>query len=99
MSPYFIRAGVLLLTAFFFGRNYPNAGINAVLEGQLMTIDTAKKMRMVKKEFASSKDPVCGMSVIPFLKDTAHMEKRIYGFCSLSCKLKFKKDSGKYLKK
>lgn len=42
-------------------------------------------------------DPICQMKTSEYLKDTAHYQRKMYGFCSGYCKEKFKKDPKKYV--
>lgn len=44
----------------------------------------------------NAEDPICHMKTADFLKDTANYKGKIYGFCSESCKDKFKKNPEKY---
>ncbi|WP_312133816.1 YHS domain-containing protein [Empedobacter sp.] len=53
----------------------------------------------LKVKFVNEKDPICGMNTAQFLTDTAIYQKKIYGFCSKSCKVEFKKNPKKYMKK
>ncbi|WP_291120102.1 YHS domain-containing protein [Empedobacter sp. UBA7248] len=53
----------------------------------------------VKVKVVNEKDPICGMNTAQFLTDTAIYQKKIYGFCSKSCKVEFKKNPKKYVKK
>ncbi len=53
----------------------------------------------VKVKVVNKKDPICGMNTAQFLTDTAIYQKKIYGFCSKSCKVEFKKNPKKYVKK
>lgn len=52
-----------------------------------------------KVKVVNEKDPICGMNTAQFLTDTAIYQKKIYGFCSKSCKVEFKKNPKKYVKK
>ena len=53
----------------------------------------------LKVKVVNEKDPICGMNTAQFLTDTASYQKKIYGFCSKSCKVEFKKNPKKYVKK
>lgn len=53
----------------------------------------------LKVKVVNEKDPICGMNTAQFLTDTAIYQKKIYGFCSKSCKVEFKKNPKKYMKK
>ncbi|MGV0969920.1 MULTISPECIES: YHS domain-containing protein [unclassified Empedobacter] len=53
----------------------------------------------LKVKVVNEKDPICGMNTAQFLTDTAIYQKKIYGFCSKSCKVEFKKNPKKYVKK
>ncbi|HAD78557.1 YHS domain-containing protein [Empedobacter falsenii] len=53
----------------------------------------------LKVKVVNEKDPICGMNTTQFLTDTAIYQKKIYGFCSKSCKIEFKKNPKKYVKK
>ncbi|MGV0966856.1 YHS domain-containing protein [Empedobacter falsenii] len=53
----------------------------------------------LKVKVVNEKDPICGMNTTQFLTDTAIYQKKIYGFCSKSCKVEFKKNPKKYVKK
>lgn len=46
----------------------------------------------------NAEDPICHMKTAEFLKDTANYKGKIYGFCSESCKEKFKKNPQKFTK-
>lgn len=41
-------------------------------------------------------DPVCQMAVSA-VRDTVHYQKKVYGFCSSSCKARFKQGPGTYI--
>ncbi|MBB5645725.1 hypothetical protein [Pedobacter cryoconitis] len=56
------------------------------------------KIRIAEKDLADKKDPVCGMPAFKFLADTAVADKKVYGFCSKSCKSRFVKNPKAYLK-
>ena len=53
----------------------------------------------LKVKVVNEKDPICEMNTAQFLTDTAIYQKKIYGFCSKSCKVEFKKSPKKYVKK
>ena len=53
----------------------------------------------LKVKVVNEKDPICGMNTAQFLTDTAIYQKKIFGFCSKSCKVEFKKNPKKYVKK
>ncbi|MDM1063825.1 YHS domain-containing protein [Empedobacter falsenii] len=53
----------------------------------------------LKVKVVNEKDPICGMNTTQFLTDTAIYQKKIYGFCSKSCKVEFIKNPKKYVKK
>ena len=53
----------------------------------------------LKVKVVNEKDPICGMNTAQFLTDTTINQKKIYGFCSKSCKVEFKKNPKKYVKK
>lgn len=53
----------------------------------------------LKQKVVNEKDPICGMKTSKFLTDTTVYQKNIYGFCSKSCKVEFKKNPKKYVKK
>lgn len=59
----------------------------------------AKKIAIKKTDLADEKDLVCGMQAFRFLKDTAVVNNKIYGFCSQSCKKTFKESPDKYMNK
>lgn len=52
-----------------------------------------------KLKVVNEKDPICGMKTAQFLTDTTTYQKKVYGFCSKSCKVEFKKNPKKYIKK
>ena len=53
---------------------------------------------VVKTVLASNRDMACGMGVKDDVKDTAHYEGKVYGFCSPSCKQDFLADPKSFLK-
>ena len=53
----------------------------------------------LKVKVVNEKDPICGMNTAQFLTVTTIYQKKIYGFCSKSCKVEFKKNPKKYVKK
>ena len=40
----------------------------------------------------NKKDPTCGMPTTAGISDTAHYDKKIFGFCSSECKAEFLKN-------
>lgn len=48
---------------------------------------------------SSPTDPVCQMPVASTVADTAHYAGKHYGFCSKSCKSRFKQNPTAYVKK
>ncbi|KEQ28258.1 hypothetical protein N180_01085 [Pedobacter antarcticus 4BY] len=71
--------------------------INSAGKMNTMRSDTTK-IKIAEKDLADKKDLVCGMHAFKFLKDTAVVDKKIYGFCSKSCKSRFIKNPKAYLK-
>jgi len=71
--------------------------MNLAVNVNVMRSDTTK-IKIAEKDLADKKDLVCGMSAFKFLKDTAIVDKKIYGFCSKSCKSRFIKNPKAYLK-
>lgn len=47
--------------------------------------------------YDSKRDLVCGMPLSAGITDTAHYQKKLYGFCSKECKEDFVKDPGKLI--
>ncbi|MBL7826787.1 MAG: YHS domain-containing protein, partial [Saprospiraceae bacterium] len=47
---------------------------------------------------ANTVDPICDMKLKETVKDTAHYQGKVYGFCSASCVETFKEDPAKYAK-
>ena len=45
----------------------------------------------------NSVDPVCGMEMPEFLKDTITYKEHVYGFCSPSCKDEFSKKPDEFI--
>lgn len=57
------------------------------------------RIAIKKEDLADQLDPVCGMPAFKFLKDTAMIGDKIYGFCGEGCKDEFKKNTKQYVKK
>lgn len=57
-----------------------------------------KTKQKTNYKLASTIDPVCKMEMPKFLKDTVHLQKKIYGVCSTHCKTEIKKNPKKYIK-
>lgn len=56
------------------------------------------KINIKKEDLANQQDPVCGMPAFKFLKDTAVVNGKIYGFCGSGCKDEFAKNTKQYVK-
>lgn len=50
-------------------------------------------------QVVNEEDPICHMKTTGSIKDTAVYKNKTYGFCSVSCKLEFKKSPEKYAQK
>lgn len=47
--------------------------------------------------FDNTKDPICNMAVKASYTDTAHLNGKVYGFCSEHCRDEFKADPAQYM--
>ncbi|MDD2791694.1 MAG: YHS domain-containing protein [Sediminibacterium sp.] len=69
-------------------------------ETVIMNADsTATDVHDLYKEvkFDSDKDFICGMPISAGVSDTAHYQKKVYGFCSKECKDEFLKNPASYV--
>lgn len=71
---------------------------NANTNIEVHTVDENMKMpQTLNVAVANNIDPICGMEIPKYLKDTLHFQNDIFGFCSKSCKESFAEDPSKYL--
>lgn len=62
-----------------------------------LNAQTAPNKR-VSIKLESKVDPVCHMEMPKHLKDTVHIQDKIYGVCSSHCKVELKKYPKKYIR-
>lgn len=73
-------------------------GKTETMQEEMKKPSGAPKINIKKEDLASQQDPVCGMPAFKFLKDTAVVNGKIYGFCGKGCKDEFAKNTKQYVK-
>ncbi|MDD3771378.1 MAG: YHS domain-containing protein [Weeksellaceae bacterium] len=91
----FFLSSCLVFLFFSCGNDSKNSAIevHSVHENEM---EMPKKLDVA---VANTIDPICGMEIPKYLKDTLHLHNEIYGFCSTSCKKEFEKTPEDYLDK
>ncbi len=91
---------VFLLDSILAGCNSKAAKTEAPVAEQkpaAAQIDQAKNS-YEGLQFDDKKDPVCNMPLSAGINDTAHYDKKLYGFCSAACKEEFEKNPIAYVR-
>lgn len=66
---------------------------SAMVDSAVTKVDEGFK----NMSFDSKKDLICGMPITAGVSDTAHFNKKVYGFCSKECKDEFMKSPATYV--
>jgi len=69
--------------------------MRSMYDGALESVQHPEKVAKGPK-LNNTIDPVCQMAISHGVKDTLHLEGKIYGFCSPGCKARFKEDPQAY---